>query len=82
MVASAVGELPHSVRDGLTGLVVPPGDTTALGQALSFLISRPEALEGMGRAARARTLRQFSPAAFAQAGAAVMERLATRVAKP
>lgn len=82
VVASAVGELPHSVRDGLTGLVVPPGDTTALGQALSFLISRPEALEAMGRAARARTLRQFSPAAFAQAGAAVMERLAIRVAKP
>jgi len=74
-VVSAVGELPHSVRDGVTGLVAPPDDPAALAQALHFLLSKPEKLAGMGSEARARTLSTFGPEAFARAGAAVMARL-------
>lgn len=76
-LVSAVGELPHSVRDGLTGLVVPPNDPAALAQALYFMLSRPERLAEMGQAARAQTLARLGPGAFARAGAAVMARLPT-----
>lgn len=78
-VVSAVGELPHSVRDGETGLVVPPDDPAAMAQALRFLLSRPERLAGMGRAARQRTLEVFGPQAFARSGGAVMARISSVV---
>lgn len=74
-LVSAVGEMPHSVRDGETGLVVPPDDPEALAQALIWLLQRPERLATMGASARARVLDRFGPEAFAQAGAQVMARL-------
>jgi rhamnosyl/mannosyltransferase len=39
-------------REGRTGLVVPPGDAGALGEALGALLSEPARREAMGRAAR------------------------------
>jgi glycosyltransferase involved in cell wall biosynthesis len=74
-VVSAVGEMPYSVVEGVTGRVVPPGDPQALAQALMALLSRPEALAAMGAAARARVEERFSAAAFARAGAEVFARL-------
>ncbi|WP_293901092.1 glycosyltransferase family 4 protein [Phenylobacterium sp.] len=74
-LVSAVGELPYSVRDGETGLVVPPGDPDALAQALVWLLSHPDRLAAMGAAGRARVLERFGRAAFAAAGAQVMARL-------
>ena len=74
-IVSAVGELPYSVRDGETGLVVPPEDPEALAQAVVWLLSHPERLAGMGRAARDRVLERFSGADFARAGAEVFRRL-------
>jgi glycosyltransferase involved in cell wall biosynthesis len=74
-LVSAVGELPYSVRDGETGLVVPPDDPEALAQALVWLLSHPERLAGMGAAAHARVLARFGAAAFARAGAEVVARL-------
>ena len=74
-LVSAVGELPHSVRDGQTGLIVPPEDPDALAQALFWLLSHPERLADMGAAARARVLDRFSAEAFARAGAEIYERL-------
>ncbi|WP_293904382.1 glycosyltransferase family 4 protein [Phenylobacterium sp.] len=80
-LVSAVGEMPYSVRDGETGLVVPPDDPDALAQALMWLLSHPERLAGMGAAARARVLDRFGGASFAQAGGAVMARLPVRPAE-
>jgi glycosyltransferase involved in cell wall biosynthesis len=74
-VVSAVGELPHSVRDGQTGLVVAPEDPQALAQALAWMLAHPERLAAMGAAARARVLDRFGAAAFAHAGAEVFCRL-------
>lgn len=74
-LVSAVGELAHTVRDGETGLVVPPEDPEALAQALVWLLAHPERLAGMGAAARARVLDRFGAAAFARAGAEIFQRL-------
>ena len=59
VVASDAGGLPEVVEDGVTGLVVPRGDSTALAQAIGSLLDDPERRRAMGQAGRARALRLF-----------------------
>jgi glycosyltransferase involved in cell wall biosynthesis len=49
VVASNVGAIPEMVEDGVSGILVGPGDPTALAGALAELISDPSARERMGR---------------------------------
>jgi glycosyltransferase involved in cell wall biosynthesis len=51
VVASAVGSLPEIVRDGRTGMLVPPGDAEALAGALRPLLDDDARREAMGRSA-------------------------------
>lgn len=44
VIATDVGALGETVREDGTGLVVPPGDDAALGQAIEGLLSDPDAL--------------------------------------
>lgn len=76
VLASAVGEMPHSIVPGETGLVVPPLDPVALADALEQLLARPERLHAMGEAARAHIGARFSRQRFAEAGQAILGRLA------
>lgn len=56
VVASAVGGIPEIIDSGDQGLLVPPGDVSALASALAALVDdRPRRL-ALGRAARARAL--------------------------
>ena len=59
VVASDAGGLPEVVENGVTGLVVPRGDTTALAQAIGSLLADPERRRRMGQAGRDRALRLF-----------------------
>jgi len=74
-IVSAVGEMPFSVLDARTGLVVAPDDPEALANALERLLRHPDALEVLGTAARARVLERFGTAAFARTGAEIYARL-------
>jgi glycosyltransferase involved in cell wall biosynthesis len=51
-------------RDGETGLLVPPGDASALAGALNRLLGDAQLRERLGRAGRARVEREFSIAAM------------------
>lgn len=53
VVASAVGGLPDLVRDGETGLLVPPGDSVALAAAVKRLAADEALRRRLGRAGRA-----------------------------
>lgn len=77
-LVTAVGEMPYSVVDGLTGRVVPPGDPEGLAQGLRRLLSAPDRLETMGEVSRARVLERFGQARFVSAGAAIYARLPVR----
>jgi glycosyltransferase involved in cell wall biosynthesis len=77
-IVSSAGELPYSVRDGETGLVVPPDRPGALAQALIWCLARPERLAKLGEAARSRVLTRFGRDAFARAGAEVFARFPVR----
>jgi glycosyltransferase involved in cell wall biosynthesis len=60
VIGSAVGGIAYTVRDGETGLLVPPHDPDALARALTWLCERPDVRERMGRAGRARVEREFT----------------------
>jgi glycosyltransferase involved in cell wall biosynthesis len=51
VVATAVGGIPGVVKDGLTGVLVDPGDDDAFAGVLVRLSHEPELLGAMGRAA-------------------------------
>jgi glycosyltransferase involved in cell wall biosynthesis len=60
VVASRVGGLTDSVVDGETGLLVPPGDSHALAEALAGLAERTDLIPSMGSKGRARVLEYFT----------------------
>jgi glycosyltransferase involved in cell wall biosynthesis len=59
VVASDAGGLPEVVENGVTGLVVPRGDSAALAKAIGALLADPQRRRQMGQAGRARALRLF-----------------------
>jgi glycosyltransferase involved in cell wall biosynthesis len=73
VVATTVGVLPELVRDGESGLLVPPHDTAALAAALSALIADPARARRMGDEGRRLALEGFSCEAFSRGVAAVLE---------
>lgn len=58
-VASRIGGIPEVVEDGVTGLLVAPGDAAALAAALRRLIESPCLAERLGQAARERFGREY-----------------------
>ena len=59
VVATDAGGLPEVVEHGVTGLVVPRGDSTALAGAIGSLLDDPALRRRMGQAGRERALRYF-----------------------
>ena len=55
MVSTAVGDVPHFIGDGGGGLVVPPGDPTALVDALQRVVCDPALRERLGAGALRRS---------------------------
>ena len=51
VVASRIGGLADLVDDGETGLLIEPGDSSALRQAIELLLGHPDLRERMGQAA-------------------------------
>lgn len=78
VVASAVGGLPEIVRDGETGLVVPPGDPGALAEALGRIVDDPARTAAMGRAGRVRALAEFAQSRCVERTAVLYERALAR----
>ncbi|MDP8970268.1 MAG: glycosyltransferase [Actinomycetota bacterium] len=54
VVATAVGGIPEAVRDGVEGLLVPPGQPGRLAAAIETLVGDPQRRARMARAAAAR----------------------------
>jgi mannosyltransferase len=76
LVASRAGAAEFVVEDGVTGVLVPPGDAEALMAALEPLMRDPVAAQAMGERARKRAIEQFSLDAEAGRIAEVYRRLA------
>ena len=71
VVAAELGEIPHCVRGGETGLLYPPGEAEALADGLAALIADRERAEALGRNGREHVLRHHTWAANARSVAAL-----------
>jgi glycosyltransferase involved in cell wall biosynthesis len=67
VVATAVGDVPAVVHDGVTGLLVPAGDAVALGAAIARILKEPALAAHLGAAARRHALSTYGPSRMAQA---------------
>jgi glycosyltransferase involved in cell wall biosynthesis len=65
VVASELSGIPELVKDGVTGLLVPPGDARALAAALRRLDEDPAMRARLGAGGRARVLEEFDVQASA-----------------
>src|SRR5207244_12000408 len=66
VVASDVGSVPEAVREGETGLLVPPDDPARLAAALRRLPAEPPLRLRLGEQGRALALERFTAAAMAR----------------
>jgi glycosyltransferase involved in cell wall biosynthesis len=67
VVATAVGGLVDAVEDGVTGVLVPPGDPAALRAALVRLLGDATLRAGLGKAGRDSARALTSPSSHARA---------------
>jgi glycosyltransferase involved in cell wall biosynthesis len=61
VVATRAGGLPEVVEDGISGLLVPPGDPQSLAEAIITLLNDPAQRSRMGVAGHERVLESFTP---------------------
>ena len=73
VIGSAVGGITYTIKEGETGLLVPPRDPEALANALQQLLGQPELCTQMGLAARKRVEREFTWSIVAMRTAALYE---------
>lgn len=69
VVATAIFGVPEVVRQGETGLLVPPGDVGALAESVRGLLEAPSLRVRLGRAARQRYEDHFTVEQMARATA-------------
>ena len=60
VIATAVGGIPDMIEDGVSGLLVPPGDEAALAAAIAGLLGDPARRSALGHAARERVAARFT----------------------
>jgi len=60
VVASAVGGIPEVLTDGVDGILVPPGDSEALAEAIGRVAKSPSLREQIGEAGYRTVVQRFS----------------------
>ena len=75
VVATRVAGIPEVVRDGATGVLVPPADVPALGSALARLVSDPALRRTLGDAAAAFVRPRFGVDGYVDAVTGLYDRL-------
>jgi glycosyltransferase involved in cell wall biosynthesis len=66
VIAAKVGGLAETVLDGITGILVPPEDPTALAHAIARLVRAPSLAGEMGAQGQQRVMQHFTLAHMAQ----------------
>lgn len=75
VVSSAIGGTEELIDDGVSGLLVPPGDAPALADALGRLLEDPGLRESLAARARKRVETSFTRRAMADRVTAIYERV-------
>jgi glycosyltransferase involved in cell wall biosynthesis len=75
VVATRVAGIPEVIRDGKTGLLVPPGDATALAAALARVTADSALRQSLGTAARDFVRPRFGVDSYVSAVTSLYDRL-------
>jgi phosphatidylinositol alpha-1,6-mannosyltransferase len=75
VIAGAHGGAPEVIQDGLTGYLVPHGDTEQLATSIDALLSNPGLAQRMGARGRERVAKEFRFAVFASAFKEILREL-------
>jgi len=75
IVATNVGSVKEIIEDGISGVLVPPGDAVALHDAVSQLLGDAAQRKLFGKSARVHALSTFSPDRSLQAHADLYQQL-------
>jgi len=81
VVASRTGGIPEIVEHMKTGLLVTPGDSSELADAIVFMLKNPELARDMALAGYAKVCRHFSVESMVAGNLGVYERLIARKAR-
>jgi len=81
VISSRLGTIPEIVEEGMTGLLVPPGNAEALGAAMDALVRDPARSQAMGQAGRALVERLYAPAPHVRAMLDVYAQAARRAGR-
>lgn len=79
IVGCAIGGMAEIIEDGVTGVLVPPGDSKALELALDRLIADPGLCQRVGTAGRDAYERRFSASSMANGVTGMLARLSSSV---
>jgi glycosyltransferase involved in cell wall biosynthesis len=60
IISTPVGSIPEAVEDGVTGLLVNPGDVQGLASAICHILLSPETAKSMGEMGKNLQLEKFS----------------------
>jgi len=82
VVAARAGGPTEIIVDGVTGVLVPPGDAAALAEALVGLLRSPARCQQIGAAAHAAVQARHAPVAAARQVEAVWDQVAERAHSP
>lgn len=74
VICSRIGGMPEIVEDGVSGLLVEPGNADDLADKIQHLWARPDLCREMGRAGRRKALREYSPERYYDRLMAVYEK--------
>lgn len=74
VIGCDAGGMPEIIRDGQTGLLVPPGDAAALATAIVELVNDSARRERFGQAGRVLFEQEFTAGRMAEASAAIYGR--------
>ncbi len=66
VIATRVNVLPELIEDGGEGILVPPGDASALARAMEHMLMKPDIISRMGKQARRRVETEYSLPVLAQ----------------
>jgi glycosyltransferase involved in cell wall biosynthesis len=78
VVASHVGGIPDTIRDGVDGLLVPPGDADSLASALTRILDEPELAQRLADTASRRVEELYTPASLARRTATLYDEVLER----
>jgi glycosyltransferase involved in cell wall biosynthesis len=60
VIGSAVGGIPYVIEDGVTGLLVAPGDHRALAEACRKVVGDPSTADRLGAAGREAVIKRYA----------------------